>query len=642
MATVAHRHPQRPLAWLGVAWRWLLALALPLCLVAGVQWQSLQQQADPRLVRLTEWRLLASDAVRPPAELAQAPTLSLPLRRLSDGAGVLWLEADLPSAPVEGEVWALALEYRPYVRVYLNGALLADPDPEALAEPSRRQLLVGMRHLQLALPSSLLQTGPQRLQLRLEAPLTQRQSLNAPLLGPREAVLEQDASRRSWQALRGFTAGGALLAALFLGLVAWVRREEPLYAVSAAHVALLALLLTPYVLNQQPLPTPWWRMLLDAADLVAKALQVAVVAHWAGAWTPNLRRFLLGVLALGIPIDLWAAYHYVSWSDFSHPWPWWALGSRALLLLVALGLALLYLARRPSLAQWGNAVLVGLSAFTWGWVSMASLALRAPMVDSNTLAHAGWVLWVVLMLQRHFVQSARRDKALRDELSQELQRRTQALEAAYAAKAQAERDQAAGEQRQRLLQDLHDGLGARLLTLRLQARELTPSKLAQAIDECLLEMRLSVDTLTEDQGDLGVLLGSWRHRVAGMLRSAGLEMEWRVMDAPTLSCLRGSGALELVRFLQEALANTVRHAKARRITVGTERTATHLVLWWVDDGRGIDPSAPEGMGRRSMAARAQRLGGRLVVSSPAPRDWLEVGTGTALALHLPLPPLGQD
>lgn len=639
MGSIAHRHPRAPLAWPGVAWRWLLALLLPLALVAGVQWQSLQQENDDRLVRLSEWRTLASDAARPPSELAQAPTVTLPLRRLSEGTGVLWLEADLPSAPREGEVWALALEYRPYVRVYLNGALLADPDPDALADPSRRQLLVGMRHLQLTLPSTLLQAGSQRLQLRLEAPLTQRQSLNAPMLGPREVVLDQDASRRMWQALRGFTAGGAVLAALFLGLVGWVRREEPLYLVSAAHVALLALLLAPYVLSQQPLPTPWWRMLLDAADLVAKALQVAVVAHWAGVWTPGLRRFLIAVLAAGLPIDLWAAFHYLSWSDFSHPWPWWALGSRALLLTTALGLALHCLARRPSIAQWGNALLVGLSAFTWAWVSLASLALRAPMVDSNTLAHAGWVLWVVLMLQRHFVQSARREKALRDELSRELKRRTQALEAAYAAKAQAEREQAAGEQRQRLLQDLHDGLGARLLTLRLQARELTPSKLAQAIDECLLEMRLSVDTLTEDQGDLGVLLGSWRHRVAGMLRSAGLEMDWRVMDAPTLPCLRGSGALELVRFLQEALANTVRHAQARRITVGTSRTPSHVILWWIDDGQGIDPAAPEGTGRRSLAARAQRLGGRLDVFSPAPRDWLDVGTGTALALSLPLPKL---
>lgn len=629
----------RPLGWGGKAWRWLLALALPLLLVAGVQWTHLQQAEDPRLVRLTHWRVLDSDAARPPADLGSAPVAAMPLRRLSAGDGVLWMEADLPHAPNDGEVWALALEYRPSLRVYLNGALLADSDPESHADPSRRQLLVGMRHLQLALPSSLLQAGPQRLQLRLSAPLTQRQSLNAPLLGPRDAVMEQDSSRRLWQALRGLTAGGAVLAALFLGLVAWVRREEPLYALSAAHVALLALLLTPYVLSQQPLPTPWWRMLLDAADLIAKALQVAVVAHWAGAWTPLLRRAVLAVLVVGLPIDLWAAFHYLSWSDFSHPWPWWALGSRAFLLMLALGLALHCLARRPSVAQWGNALLVGLSTFTWGWVTLASLALRAPMVDSNTLAHAGWVLWVVLMLQRQFVQSARRDKALRDDLARELARRTQALEEAYAAKAQAQREQAAGEQRQRLLQDLHDGLGARLLTVRLQARELSPTQLAQAIDECLLEMRLSVDTLTEDQGDLGVLLGSWRHRVAGMLRSAGLEMDWRVMDAPVLPCLRGSGALELVRFLQEALANTVRHARARRITVGTQRTPTHLVLWWVDDGQGLNPLAPDGMGRRNMAARAQRLGGRLDIVSPAPRDWLDVGTGTALALYLPLPPL---
>lgn len=67
MGSIAHRHPRAPLAWPGVAWRWLLALLLPLALVAGVQWQSLQQENDDRLVRLSEWRTLASDAARPPS-----------------------------------------------------------------------------------------------------------------------------------------------------------------------------------------------------------------------------------------------------------------------------------------------------------------------------------------------------------------------------------------------------------------------------------------------------------------------------------------------------------------------------------------------------------------------------------------------
>lgn len=630
-----HRHPPRPLAWASRLWRWLVALALPLGLVALVQWGSLLPNDDPRLVQLSHWRSISSPDALPPPSLTDGEATPMPLRRFSKEDEVLWLEADVRAQPQPGEVWALSLEYRPHVRVFLDGVLLADADNDAHIDPKKRHLLVGMRWLQIHLPATMLQSGEHRLQLRLAAPAQQRVALNQPVMGPSDAVHARDNARERWQTLRGLTAGGALLAALFLGFVGWVRRDEPLYLLSAAHVALLGLLLTPYVLAQQPIPTPYWRMLLDAVDLVAKALQVAVVAHWAGLWSPRLWRWLAGVLAVALPIDLWAAYQSLAWSDFSHPWPWWALGVRAALLSLALGLALHSLGRRPSVAQWGNAMLVGLSAFTWAWVSLASLALRVPMVDANTLAHAGWVVWVVLMLQRHFVTSARREKALRQDLAAELEQRTRALEEAYTAKARAQREQAAGEQRQRLLQDLHDGLGARLLTLRLQTGELTPAELAQGIDECLLEMRLSVDALSEEQGDLGVLLGSWRHRVAGMLRSAGLEMEWQVAEAPVLPCLRGSGALELVRLLHEALTNTVRHARARRIIVGTEGDATHIALWWVDDGQGIDPSAVPGTGRRSMAARAQRLGGTLAFHSPAPRMWLPQGRGMALVLRLP-------
>lgn len=621
---------------MAVARLWLTlcaAVLLPLAAVLAVQAVQAPTPAGLGVRVLHEARVLVSDAATPPADLASAPLRRLPLSRSASEASALWLAIPLPLPGDRPE--SLALAYRPGLTVYLDGALLA-AGPGDAAGTGERFVLGHQRWVLELLPGLHRQQPAQVLQLRLAAPGPSGASLDAPLLGPPDAVQALDGGRRHWQLLRAATALGGVLVAAFLALVARTRRDEPVYALSALHVALLALLLSPYVLPGQPLPSPWWRMLLDAADLGAKLLLVVICARLAPAWTPWLRRLLWTVAAVGLPLDLLAAGLGWPWSRFDHPWPWWALGSRALLFGLAWALALRALRRRGTLATWGTALLVGFSAGTWAWVSLCALVLDRPVVDANALAHAGWVAWVALLLLRHFNDGARRERQLRERLSLELEQRRRELEAAFAAHARAERERAASEQRRRLLQDLHDGLGAQLLSVRLRAPELDTAALTEALDDCLLEMRLSVDTLAQDDGDLGVLLGSWRQRIEPVLRSAGCTLDWRVAHAPRLRCLAGGGALELMRGLQELTSNALRHGGAQRLIVATEADAEAVTVWLVDDGSGLGADAPMGQGRRSATQRAARLGGSVSWQSPAPAGWGLRGAGTAVAWRLPL------
>jgi len=621
-------------------WRLALALALPWLAIWAVQTLALAPGPPGDVLRLTQARGMSDSALgagagAPPAVLATASQTRLPLRRSADpDAGGYWLEFDLPppDAIALAEPQLLALAYQPAIAVYLDGVLLARSGYD------RDRFVLGSRHLAVDIPPALRRAGAmQRLQLHVGAPGPTGARLDAPLLGPRAAVMAQDEGRQRWQALRTMTMIGGLLVGVFLALVAVVRRDEPLYPLSAAHVALLAALLSPYVLAEQPLPSPYWRMVLDLIDLAAKALLVAIAARLAGLWTPRLRLGLIGLCAIGAPIDSLAAWAGLAWSDFGHPWPWWALASRALLLALAWGYALRALARPGAgAAAWGTALLVGFSAATWAWIGTGALIVQRPVVDSNALAHAGWVAWVAALLLAHFTDVARRERALRVQLTDELADRSRAMQTAYAARAEAERERAASEQRHRLLQDLHDGLGAQLLNVRLRAADLTPDELAQALDACLLEMRLSVDALAESEGDLGVLLGGWRQRVEPMLHAAGLHFDWRVQATPPLPTLQGAGALEMVRALQEALANTIRHAQASRFVVATELADHEVVLWLVDNGIGLPNQARPGIGRKGLATRAERLGAAIAWHSPAPRRWLEVGVGTAIEIRLPL------
>ncbi|WP_457421390.1 hypothetical protein [Roseateles sp. P5_E7] len=609
------------------------AALLPLLAVLAVQAVQKPDPASLGVRVLREARVLMSDAATPPAELASAPLRRLPLTRGADEASALWLAIPLPTA--SGRPESLALSYRPGLTAYLDGVALA-AGPGDAAGTGERFVLGHQRWVLELLPGLHRQQPAQVLQLRLATPGPTGAGLDAPLLGPPEAVRALDSGRRHWQLLRAATALGGVLVAAFLALVARTRRDEPLYALSALHVALLALLLSPYVLPDQPLPSPWWRMLLDAADLAAKLLLVAICARLAQAWAPWLRRLLWAVALVGLPLDLLAAALGWSWGRFDQPWPWWALGSRTLLFGLAWSLALRALRERATPSTWGTALLVGFSAATWAWVSLSVLVLERPVVDANALAHAGWVAWVALLLQRHFNDGARRERQLREHLSLELAQRRRELEAVFAAHAQAERERAASEQRRRLLQDLHDGLGARLLSVRLRAPDLDAAALAEALDDCLLEMRLSVDTLAQDDGDLGVLLGSWRQRIEPVLRSGSCVMDWRVAHAPHLPCLAGGGALELVRGLQELTSNALRHGGARRLIVATEADDQAVTVWLVDDGSGMAADARVGQGRRSVVQRAERLGGAVSWHSPGPARWASANTGTAVAWRIPL------
>jgi signal transduction histidine kinase len=82
------------------------------------------------------------------------------------------------------------------------------------------------------------------------------------------------------------------------------------------------------------------------------------------------------------------------------------------------------------------------------------------------------------------------------------------------------------------------------------------------------------------------------------------------------------------RITQEALTNVVRHARTRRCMLRLAMGSDGLVVEVTDDGSGIAPDAPPGIGLSSMRERAEELGGRLDMASTE-------GGGTRLVALLP-------
>lgn len=187
-------------------------------------------------------------------------------------------------------------------------------------------------------------------------------------------------------------------------------------------------------------------------------------------------------------------------------------------------------------------------------------------------------------------------------------------------------------ERQRLMRDMHDGLGSTLMSslVLVEAGKLDSREVAALLRECVDDLRLVIDSMEPIDHDLVTLLASLRHRLGRRLEGAGLQMVWEVQDLPPLPWLHPPDALQVLRIVQEVLTNVLKHARASTVRVGTRHEGDEVQVQIRDDGLGFDAAqAQPGRGLRHLNQRAQRLGGRIELVS-------EPGQGTLVTLCLPV------
>lgn len=187
--------------------------------------------------------------------------------------------------------------------------------------------------------------------------------------------------------------------------------------------------------------------------------------------------------------------------------------------------------------------------------------------------------------------------------------------------------QAALEERQRIVRDIHDGVGGSLLGLQMQLRHGQPARarIEEAVSSSLADLRLMVDALDAPDAGLVDALIAFERRLREQLQGSGIDL---VVDV----ALEGAGpalgtrvTLHVLRILQEAVSNACRHARARTIRVLAAGGDGRIALSVEDDGVGIDPAVAPGRGLASMRARAAEIGSRLHLESLQP--------GTAVRLE---------
>lgn len=191
------------------------------------------------------------------------------------------------------------------------------------------------------------------------------------------------------------------------------------------------------------------------------------------------------------------------------------------------------------------------------------------------------------------------------------------------------------EERRRLRRDLHDGLGATLAALNLEAAVLRhairrdPEKAEALVDEFRQDIRATIEAIrhlvyelrppTLDQ--LGLVEAV---RVLAVACSRGeaqdeATLHITVEAPPTLLPLPAAVEVAAFRIVQEALTNVVTHAQAQHAIVRLQMTTDELLVEVVDDGIGIaNGRQPNpGLGLLSMRERAEELGGVCLIETTA-------------------------
>lgn len=174
-------------------------------------------------------------------------------------------------------------------------------------------------------------------------------------------------------------------------------------------------------------------------------------------------------------------------------------------------------------------------------------------------------------------------------------------------------EQGRSEERLRIAQDLHDDIGARLLTLMYQAPN---PEIEEYIRHTIQDLKTLTRGLAAQSHLLSEAAGEWKRDLSQRLAAARCDLDWHMFqDADiTLTMVQWSA---LTRIMRELVSNAISHAKAKKVQVKLRLENDRLTLSVEDDGVGREPATwSHGLGLGGVRKRVKQLGGSV--------RWLEM------------------
>ena len=514
------------------------------------------------------------------------------------------------------------------VEVQFNGQPL-----HAVGRMSAPISLDCQRPLLLPLPQALLQERGNTIDLRLAGyaleQVASRQraaGIAAPVIGPYAQLHERHAQATLWAVTLPLAASALLL---LTGVLAFVMSRSRRRDSHLRHFGALAIgwgLLTARLWwHDVPLTNFGSELVLASLPPIVTLAAVQCLLQYAG-WRSRPLEVALYAQCVAVPASLLLAgparVHMIASS-------WYAL--LAVQVLAAMAFYLWSTRRSRRRDYWTMALLLGVAA------AMVVLEIAAQhQVLPSLWRHAPHTVMplTLIAIGLHLVQQHRRALQSAEDSRLALESRVREasadMEKSYAQMAELRVEQVTQQERKRIAADLHDDLGAKLLTIVHTSESERISTLAR---EALEEMRLSVRGLTGKPVRLIDALGDWRAEVVGRLSQTGVEGEWSAPSEELPQTLSARAYVQTTRILREAVNNIVKHSGASRCSIRCLIDSGDFQLAIQDNGKGIplelDGRLDRGHGMASMKHRAKQLHGQCLVESGP-------GYGTVIRLTIPL------
>ena len=398
----------------------------------------------------------------------------------------------------------------------------------------------------------------------------------------------------------------SLSAALFLGFITlylwWIRRfDEYLYFSLAALTWAVSSL--NIVIHQPPVSSFIWEWLIHSS------------LSWMPFFVLLFIHRVLGKTSPKIEISLWFINLVFTVALFFTPHQYFFPVANAWHLIALLtGLFAVILVIKSYIQHRERTTLIlGLGFLTVGLFAAHDYLIVTHVIDGENRFLLDYsmpflLLAIAIVLIHRFVEASQGLEQANVTLEQHVHDAEQEIKASYAIISAMEAADAVDKERVRIFGDLHDDLGAKLLSLVYKSETPEQKKLAKQAMDGLREIVKQTPAETNTQS---YPIAGWRMECEQRAKEHNVSLHWQQRHISNQQPISTVAAIQLSQVLREALSNALKHGDHKNISINIQKRCDQLIIRIQNSGKPFCDTYKDGNGRYNMQRRIQQVQGTI-------------------------------